>query len=141
MRRLLLGLAALLACGVIVAGCGDDDDDSTADDSPATTESAPTATTGAPTDTTDDSTDTTGDGGSVDQAVESCKENVQTTASQLSEELRGELEDLCEKAASGDEDDVREATAEACKKIIEETFPEGTEGRDEALDGCESAAP
>jgi len=136
----MLGLAALLACGVIVAGCGDDDDDS-ANDSPATTESAPTATTGAPTDTTEEPTDTTEDGDSDDAAVESCKENVQTTASQLSEELRGELEDLCEKAASGDEDDVREATAEACKKIIEETFPEGTEGRDQALEGCESAAP
>ena len=132
MRRLLPGLAALLACGVIVAGCGDDDDDSSADDSPATTESAPTATTDAP-------TDTTGDIDSVDEAVDACKENVQTTASQLSEELRGELEDLCEKAASGDAEDVREATVDACKKIIEETFPEDADGRDQALESCESA--
>lgn len=140
MRRLLLGLAALLACGVIAAGCGDDNDDN-GDDSPATTESAPTATTGdTESDTTEDEgSDTTGDVDSVDEAVAQCKENVQTTASSLSEDLRGELEDLCEKAASGDEDDVREATVEACKKIIEETFPEGAEGRDQALEGCESA--
>jgi hypothetical protein len=140
MRRLLLGLAALLACGVIAAGCGDDNDDN-GDDSPATTESAPTATTGdTESDTTEDEgSDTTGDVDSVDEAVAQCKENVQATASSLSEDLRGELEDLCEKAASGDEDDVREATVEACKKIIEETFPEGAEGRDQALEGCESA--
>jgi hypothetical protein len=140
MRRLLLGLVALLACGVIAAGCGDDDDDN-GDDSPAATETAPTATTGdTDTDTTgDEDSDTTGDVDSVDEAVAQCKDNVQATASSLSEDLRGELEDLCEKAASGDEADVREATVEACKKIIEETFPEGAEGRDQALEGCESA--
>jgi hypothetical protein len=140
MTRLLLGLVALLACGVIAAGCGDDNDDN-GDDSPATTESAPTATTDdTETDTTgDEGSDTTGDVDSVDEAVAQCKDNVQTTASSLSEDLRGELEDLCEKAASGDEQDVREATVEACKKIIEETFPEGADGRDQALEGCESA--
>jgi hypothetical protein len=124
MRQLLLGLAALLACGVIAAGCGDDDDDN-GDDSPAAPESAPTTTTGEEVD-------------SVEEAVESCKEGVQATGSQLSEELRGELEDLCEKAASGDEEDIREATLEACKKVIEETVPEGA-GRDQALDACENA--
>jgi len=140
MTRLLLGLVALLACGVIAAGCGDDNEDN-GDDSPATTESAPTATTDdSETDTTgDEGSDTTGDVDSVDEAVAQCKDNVQATASSLSEDLRGELEDLCEKAASGDEQDVREATVEACKKIIEETFPEGADGRDQALEGCESA--
>ena len=123
MTRLLMGLAALLACGVIAAGCGDDDDDN-GDDSPAATESAPA--------------DTTGDVDSVEEAVASCKENVQSTAQQLSEELRGELEDLCDKAASGDEEDVREAALEACKKVIEETVPEGA-GRDQALAACENA--
>ena len=123
MTRLLLGLAALLACGVIAAGCGDDNDDN-GDDSPAATESAPA--------------DTTGDVDSVDEAVAACKENVQSTAQQLSEELRGELEDLCDKAASGDEEDVREAALEACKKVIEETVPEGA-GRDQALAACENA--
>ena len=123
MKRLLLLLAALLACGLIVAGCGDDDDDN-GDDSPATTESAPTA--------------TTGEAGSIDEAIAQCKENVQSTAQQLSEELRGELEDLCDKAASGDEEDVRAAALEACKKVIEETVPEGA-GRDQALAACENS--
>jgi len=139
MTRLLLGLVALLACGVIAAGCGDDDDNN-GDDSAVTTESVPSDTTESEsTATTDAPTDTTGDANSVDEAVQQCKDNVETTATSLSEELRGELMDLCDKAASGNEDEVREATVEACKKIVEETFPEGTEGRDQALQGCESA--
>ncbi len=123
MTRLLMGLAALLACGVIAAGCGDDNDDN-GDDSPAATESAPA--------------DTTGDVDSVEEAVAACTENVQSTAQQLSDELRGELEDLCDKAASGDEEDVRDAALEACKKVIEETVPEGA-GRDQALAACENS--
>ena len=123
MRRLTLGLAALLACGLIAAGCGDDDDDN-GDDSPVATQSEPTA--------------TTGDADSVEEAVRSCKDGVQATADQLSEELRGELEDLCDKAASGDDEDVRDAAIEACKKVIEETVPEGA-GRDQALDACENS--
>jgi len=125
MRRLLLGLAALLACGVIAAGCGDDDDDN-GDDSPAATESAPA--------------DTTGDVDSVEEAVESCKEGVQATAGQLSEDVRSDLEELCDKAASGDEEEIRDASIDVCRKVVEETVPEEA-GREEALDACESAVP
>ena len=88
--------------------------------------------------TTGEPTATTGDADSVEEAVESCKDGVQATADQLSEELRGELEDLCDKAASGDDEDVRDAAIEACKKVIEETVPEGA-GRDQALDACENS--
>ena len=124
MKRLLLVLAALLACGFIAAGCGDDDDDN-GDDSPAAAESAPA--------------DTTGDVDSVDD-VDSCKEGVQATAGQLSEDVRSDLEELCDKAASGDEEEVREASIEICRKVVEETVPEAA-GREEALDACESAVP
>ena len=131
MKRLLLVLAALLACGVIAAGCGDDDDDN-GDDSPAATESAPADTTSS------DSTD--GDVDSVEEAVDSCKEGVQATAGQLSEDVRSDLEELCDKAASGDEEEVREASIDICRKVVEETVPEAA-GREEALDACESAVP
>jgi hypothetical protein len=101
MRRLALLLAALLACGLIAAGCGDDDGDD-GDDSAATTESAPADTTPSETDTAPSETDTTsGDVDSLDEAVEACKDNVQSTASQLSEGLRSDLEELCDKAAEG----------------------------------------
>jgi hypothetical protein len=139
MHRLLPLLAAVLASGLIAAGCGDDDDD-TGDDSPVATESAPVETT--PTDTTDtDTTDTSSeDADSGDESVEACKRGVDATTGQLSEDLRSELEELCDKAASGDDEAVREANVEICKKIVEETVPEGA-GRDEGLEICEGTQP
>ena len=131
MKRLLLVLTALLACGLIAAGCGGDDDDDGGDDSPATTESAPTDTSG---DIGDEDVD------SVDEAVQACKDSVEANSSQLSEDLRGDLEDLCEQAASGDEDEIREATLEACRRVVEETIPDAA-ARETALDACEGSVP
>ena len=121
MNRLLPLLAALLACGLIAAGCGDDDDDG--DDSPATTETAPAE-----------------DGASADERVESCKRGVRANGGQLSEELRSDLEDLCEQAGDGDSEDLREASRDLCRRVVEETVPEGQAGRDQALEACDSAA-
>ena len=144
MRRLALLFAALLACGLIAAGCGDDNNDDS-DDSAATTESAPVdPTPGVDTTSENDTTskdDTTSGSDqtpdSVDEAIQVCKENVQSSAGGLSEGLRSDLEDLCEKAAN--EDDVRDASQEICKRIVEETVPEGS--RDEALAVCDSSEP
>jgi len=134
MKRLLVLLSALLACGLIAAGCGGDDDDDGGDDSPATTESAPTDT-GA----TDDVTPPE-DIDSVDEAVEACKDAVQANGGSLSEDLRNDLEDICEQAAEGDEEEIREASLEICKRVVEETVPEGS-ARDQAIDACESSVP
>ena len=136
-------MAALLACGLIAAGCGDDDEDS-ADDSPATTESAPADTTATEeTDTTateDDSGGTgAGDVDNVDEAVEACKEGVESSAGSLSEDLQNDLKDICEQAASGDEEDLQDATREICRRIVEETVPEGS-ARDQGLEACDTAA-
>src|SRR5688572_1687355 len=122
MKRLLLVFAALLACGLIAAGCGDDDDDN-GSDSPAAAETTPTD---------------TGDVGSVEEAVEACKDGVEQTAGQLSEDLRNDLEQLCEDAADGDEEEIREASIDICRRVAEEVVPEGP-GRDQALEACESA--
>jgi hypothetical protein len=142
MRRLALLFAALLACGLIAAGCGDDDEDN-GDDSAATTESAPTDTFSIePTDTTEAEDDSGGakspdNADPLDEAVQVCKDNVKSGAAGLSEGLRNDLEELCEKG--GNEDDLREASQEICKKIVEERVPEGS--RDEALAVCDSAEP
>jgi hypothetical protein len=150
MKRLLLLMAALLACGLIAAGCGGDDDDDSADDSPATTESAP-----ADADSEDDAgaealeesdSDSDDDDGSTptgattEEAVEACKEGVQTSAQQLSAELRADLEDICEESATGDEEDVRKASLEICKKIVEESVPAGP-ARDQGLETCDQPVP
>jgi hypothetical protein len=135
MKRLLLLLSALLACGLIAAGCGGDDDDDGGDDSPATTESAPSTDTGA----TDDVTPPE-DIDSVDEAVEACKDAVQANGASLSEDLRNDLEDICEQAAEGDEEEIQEASLEICKRVVEETVPEGS-ARDQAIEACESSVP
>lgn len=143
MRRLALLLAALLACSLIAAGCGDDDGDD-GDDSAATTESAPadtTSDTDTTSETTPEETDTTsGDVDARDQGIEACKENVQSMATQLSDDVRSDLEGLCEKLAAGDEDEVRDASQEICRKIVEETVPDGSP-RDQALAACDDIQP
>jgi hypothetical protein len=141
MHRLLPLLAALLASGLIAAGCGDDDDDN-GDDSPVATESAPVETT--PTDTTDTSSEDADSGAedvdSGDQAVEACKRSAEATAGQFSEDLTSDLEEICDRAASGDVQDAREASVEICKRIVEEALPESA-ARDEGLEICEGTQP
>jgi hypothetical protein len=137
-RRLILLFGVVLATGLIVAGCGDDDDDDgTTDASPATTQESGG---GGDTDTTE--VPTTGDedaDGAIQQAVEACKGLVNATP-QLSADAKSDLQERCEGAESGDIDEVREATSEACETIVEQTIPEGA-AREQALSACESVVP
>ena len=147
MNRFLLFLTALLACGLIAAGCGGDDDDDSADDSPATTETAPVvggsendeeADAEPEPDSGEDTPSPTG--ATTEQAIEACKQGVQTSAQQLSGELRADLEEICEESATGDEEDVRKASLEICKKIVEESVPAGS-NREQGLETCERSVP
>lgn len=74
----------------------------------------------------------------VQAAVEQCKQAIQAQA-QLSDDLKGELEDLCDKAASGDIEDAQEASVEVCKKIAEEMVPDEA-AREQVIASCEQAA-
>lgn len=142
-KRLITLLAALLLLGFAVAGCGDDDGDGggngngtadTATDTATTQED--TATDEAMTDETD-----TGDGGGVtapgsrEEAAEQCREGV-ASVPQLSESAKDEVRDFCDAIASGDEDEIRDAARDVCETIVDETVPEGTPGRQAALDAC-----
>jgi hypothetical protein len=138
MKRLLLILGALLACGLIAAGCGGDDDDG-GDDSPAATTETPLEIEPTDDEGADDVTPPE-DVDSIEEAVEACKEGVQSSSAQLSEDLRNDLEDICEQAAEGDEEELREASLDICRRVVEETVPEGP-GRDQALDACEASVP
>ena len=143
MNRLLLSLVTLFACGLIAAGCGDDDDDGGSSDAPETTESTPAA---APESEGDSPSERDGGGDAapglsdeqIEEAVESCRQNVQTAGGQLSEDLKSDLEQLCEDAAEGDEEEVREASVEICERVVDETVPAGP-GREQALAACEQA--
>lgn len=143
MRRLATLFALLLAFGVVAVGCGDDDDDKSGDsDTPAAQTDA-----GAGAASEDDGADAGGEepagtpenvDAAVAQAVEACKQSV-GSAPQLSEDVKSDLEELCEEAASGDTEDVQKAAQEVCTKIVEESgVPEGA-AKDQALAACDQA--
>lgn len=141
--RLVLLVVGLLVASALVASCGGDDEGGGGGaDTGAQTQPGATAT------TTETATTTTEDGGGggadtsdpqVKQAVESCKQQINAQPG-ISEAVRSDLEEICQKAASGDEREVREATKEVCRKLIEENVPDGP-AREQALASCDQAAP
>jgi FtsZ-interacting cell division protein ZipA len=148
-KRFPLLLIALLIMGFTVAGCGDDDDKAsgTSSDTAAQTEAASdtssdTATTTEPAEdaeTTAKTTATTPDLSNepqVKQAVKQCKQSV-NSAPQLKDDTKNKLEDICEKAARGDQSGIKEASKEVCLAIIEDTGIGGS-AADSAKKQCEA---
>lgn len=137
-RRLTMLLAALLLLGFVATGCGDDDGNGGgAADTAADTATAPDET--AADEATTEETDT-GDGGATapatrEEAAERCKENVGSVP-QLSDAAKDEVRDFCDTIASGDEEEIREAARDVCETVVNETVPEGTPGREAALNAC-----
>jgi hypothetical protein len=118
-----------LVAGVLVAGCGGDDNKS--DSSSAST---PT------TDTGGGSGGSSGGGSSnpqVKQAVEACKQQIAAQPG-IDASVKADLTKICEKAASGDEQAVRDATKQVCTKLVEANVPSGS-ARDQALQACNQA--
>lgn len=151
-KRLITLMAALLVLGFVVTGCGDDENSGdsgdtaaqTVTDTDVVTDDEVVTDTETETETVTDSTETDADNGgavvpqNLQQAVQLCKDNVEK-ASQLSEDTKDSLQEICQKAGSGDEADIRAATAEVCKKVITDSVPEGTPGRSQALAACDKA--
>src|SRR5829696_5075998 len=134
--RLVLFVIGLIMAGALVAGCGDDNND-TSSDSAATQSTDTGASSGGDTSTEEggSSGGANPSGPQVQQAVESCKQQIGAQPG-LSEDVKSDLEKICEKAASGDEKEVREATKQVCIKLIEENVPEGP-AREQALASCD----
>lgn len=150
-KRLTILIAALLVLGFTYAGCGGDDEPATTTDTVTDVETVTddevvtdTETVTEPTDTTETAeTTATSEGGGaaapdVRQAIASCKRAV-TAYPQLSDDTKSDLEQLCEKAGSGDAEDAREASRDVCRKIIEDLYPSGVPGKGAALKACESS--
>lgn len=150
-KRLITLMAALLVLGFAYAGCGGDDEPAATDtvtdtvtDDQVVTDDEIVTDTETVTDTTDttETTPTTPDdnGGAsapnLEQAIASCKQAV-TSYPQLSGDTKSQLEDLCEQAGSGDREDAQEIGREVCKKVVEDLYPSGVPGKDQALDACE----
>lgn len=136
-KRMITLMAALLVLGFVVTGCGDDESSGDSGETAAQTETV----TDTETETVTDDTDTDADnGGAVvpAQVVERCKDGIDSASQQLSDDAKNSLEDLCEKAGSGNAEDVKDAIAEVCKKNVA-SIPEGVPGRDQAIAACEQA--
>jgi hypothetical protein len=138
--RLVLVVIALLVAGAVVVGCGDDDDGG-GDNTAAQTQSTDTGGGSGGDETTTEDTGGSGGGDASDpqvqQAVEACKQQIEAQPG-ISDSVKSDLSDICEKAASGDEQAVRDATKEVCTKLVEENVPEGP-ARDQALTACDQA--
>jgi hypothetical protein len=133
--RLVLVVIGLLVAGVVVAGCGGDDNN----DNGGGTTAAQTDTGGSS--GGDTSTSDSGGGNpsnpQVQQAVDACKQQIAAQPG-ISDSVKKDLTGICEKAASGDEQAVRDATKQVCTKLVQENVPEGP-ARDQALSACDQA--
>lgn len=121
----LLSLAAALALALALPACGNDE--------PATENAVE-----------EQRTDGAASGGNAVQpsqdiraAIDACKQSVRSQP-QLSDDVKTELEEVCQQAESGDPEDVKAATREVCTRIVEETVPEGP-ARDQSLETCRTA--
>ena len=138
--RLVLVVIALLVAGAVVVGCGDDDEGGSGG---GTTAAETQTDTGGGSGGGETATEESG-GGSADpsdpqvqQAVEACKQQIEAQPG-ISEDVKSDLTEICEKAASGDEQAVRDATKEVCTKLVEENVPDGP-AREQALAACDQA--
>ena len=135
-------LAVLALLGVVAVGCGSDDKDksSSGDSSSQSKEkkATPEADKGTKAEKGNDSNLSNPQ---VKQAVASCKQNIKQAA-QLSPSVKKDLKKICEQAASGDEDAVRKASRDVCKKIVQDSVPAGA-ARETAVKSCDqsTAAP
>jgi hypothetical protein len=123
-KRLTLLLAALTVLAFVVAGCGGDGGDSDDADNAAGTMTAPAAEDGR-----------AGGPANLEEAVDRCKQAAKRST-QLSATTRANLERICEKAGSGDENAASEAGRQICEQIVRDAVPAGAPGLQEGLDAC-----
>lgn len=114
MTRFAAALAAALATGALLVGCGG------SNSSPTT---AAAQTTGAVT------------GSQAQAAVRACRQAIQAEST-LPSAAKSKLEAVCPKAVAGDREAVKQATREVCAEIIEKgAIPEGPD-KQAALRAC-----
>jgi hypothetical protein len=137
-RRLHAFLLPALAAAVLLAGCGSSSSSSSSSGSSAATSSTPaTGQTGSSsTATTPTSTSPKLAGGA--DAVASCRHGIQLLP-RLKQSTKEKLEEICQKAASGDVNAKRKAAEEACRELVNASPLPAGEARDRALAACKNA--
>ena len=140
--RLVLLVVGLLMAGVLVAACGDDEDSGGGGGETTAQEE----TGGGGETTTETTTEESGGGSATPQskeAAEACKKQISANPA-VSPDLKTELEELCEKAASGDAEEARQATKDVCLKIVDEVnkdLPDSAKEQAKAACDQATAAP
>jgi hypothetical protein len=140
-RLLYTSLLPALTAAVLLAGCGSSSSSSSSSGSSAATPSTPaTAQTGstATTDTSPTPTSTSPKSPGGAAAVASCRHGVQSLP-HLKQSIKEKLEEICQKAASGDVNAKRKAAQEACRELVNASPLPAGEARDRALAACKNA--
>lgn len=122
---------ALVFAALFAAGCGDDNKSDSSNDS-----STPAAT-ATDSSSSDDSGGAVADNPQVQAAVAACKSSIEQNPA-VKDDIKADLQAICEKAASGNPDDVKAAIKEVCVKVVESSVPGGS-AQDQAKAACEQA--
>jgi hypothetical protein len=140
--RLHLSLLPALLAAVLLAGCGSSSSSSSSSSgsSAATPSTSATAQTGstATSTTSPTPTSTSSKLPGAAAAVASCRHGVQSLP-HLKQSIREKLEEICQKAASGDVNARRKAAQEACRELVNASPLPAGEARDRALAACKNA--
>jgi TolA-binding protein len=142
--RLHTYLLLALAAAALLAGCGSSSSSSSSSGSSvATSPTSSTSSTGqtgstatTPTSSTPTSTSPKSSGGAA--AVASCRHGVQLLP-HLKQSIKEKLEEICQKAASGDVNAKRKAAQEACRELVNASPLPAGEARNRALAACKNA--
>ena len=122
---------ALMLSALFAIGCGDDNKSSSGGSSGGTsTSSSGSSSSGS-------SSGSVSDNPQVKAAVASCKQSIDSNPA-VKADVKGDLEAICDKAASGNPDDVKKAIKEVCVKIVESSVPSGP-AQDTAKSACDQA--
>jgi hypothetical protein len=118
-RRPSSCLAALLACGLLVAGCGS-----------SSPKGASTAATSSSTPST-----STPSAATVARAVAACKSEIQAQST-LPASAKSKLESVCSKAAKGEKQAVTAVAREVCEEVIKRASLAKGAAEEQALAAC-----
>lgn len=130
-KRLLTMLSLLFAVGLIAAGCGGDDEETTTTPTVETTETTEETTETGP-------TGSTSVPGSSEEATEQCIAQLDAFPAEISDDVRSKIEELCRNTEEVSVEEGQQIAEEVCTLLIEDAIPAGAQ-RDTALEACKQA--
>ncbi len=128
-------LASVLACGVLVAGCGSSSSTSTSSSGAA---AAPASSSSSSTSAPATSSTSAQGSSSVQAQVAACKQTL-TAQTALPQRIKSKLEADCVKAANGDKGAIKQAAREVCEEIIRSSSIPAGVAKEHALAACSRA--